>query len=91
MNTKRLTDTALRGIDHLGFQLERLGVTDKINRHNLAAFLMAEQHHLAGEWDRLQTRLERLKAKIEKSDSPVLRPVRDHLKQRTDRSSDVSH
>lgn len=82
MNTKRMTDTALRGIDHLGFQLERLGITDKVNRHNLAAFLMAEQHHLAGEWDRLQTRLERARARIEHSESPLLGPIRKRLQQR---------
>lgn len=61
MNSKDLTETALRGVDQLGYQLERLGVTDKVNRHNIAAFLMVRQQHLAGEWDSLRTRLEKLR------------------------------
>ncbi|WP_339800292.1 hypothetical protein [uncultured Marinobacter sp.] len=90
MKTERLTENALRGVDVLGFQLERLGVTDKVNRHNLAAFLMAQQHHLEGEWESLQTRIERARAKadqkltrVEQSDSALLAPLASRLKRLT--------
>lgn len=65
MNTKKLLNTALNGLDYLGFQLDQFGITGRINRHNVAAFLMAEQHHLEGEWDSLQARFDRRKADFE--------------------------
>lgn len=90
MKTNRLTENALRGVDSLGFQLERLGLTNKVNRHNLAAFFMAEQHHLTGEWESLQTRLERARAKansqltrMEQSNSAILAPLAGRLKRLT--------
>lgn len=82
MNKDDLTQAALKGVDILGYQLDRLGVTDRVNRHNIAAFLMAEQHHLEGEWESLQTRIDRYRKQagdlldsLEKSDVPLLRPV----------------
>jgi hypothetical protein len=65
MDTKKLINTALIGLDHLGYRLDQLGITARVNRHNLAAFLMAEQYHLEGEWDSLQTRFDRRKAGFE--------------------------
>ncbi|MDX1635794.1 MAG: hypothetical protein R3280_14220 [Marinobacter sp.] len=65
MNTKKLLDTALNGLDYVGFQLDQYGITGKVNRHNLAAFLMAEQHHLEGQWDSLQVRIDRRRASLE--------------------------
>ncbi|MDX1801620.1 MAG: hypothetical protein R3303_11865 [Marinobacter sp.] len=65
MDTKTLINTALTGLDHLGYRLDQLGITTRVNRHNLAAFLMAEQHHLEGEWDSLQARLDRRKVDFE--------------------------
>ncbi len=47
---------ALEGVDSLGFRLDQLGITSRVNRHNIAAFLMAEQKHLEGEWDSIQAR-----------------------------------
>ncbi|MFW5825549.1 MAG: hypothetical protein ACOCVV_11375 [Marinobacter sp.] len=86
MNKENLTQAALRGVDLLGYQLDRLGITDKVNRHNIAAFLMAEQHHLEGEWESLQTRLERYRRQagdlldsLEKDGAPVLRPVAERV------------
>lgn len=86
MKKEHLTQTALRGVDMLGHQLEKLGITDKMNRHNLAAFLMAEQHHLEGEWDSLHTRLERYRTRasgllddIETEGAPMLRPVAERI------------
>lgn len=65
MNTKKLLDTALNGLDYVGFQLDQYGITGKVNRHNLAALLMAEQHHLEGQWDSLQVRIDRRRASLE--------------------------
>lgn len=65
MNTKKLIDTALNGLDSLGFQLDQLGITGKVNRHNLAAFVMNEQKHLEGEWDSIQARIDRRRSQVE--------------------------
>jgi hypothetical protein len=65
MNTQKLLNLALGGIDTLGFQLDQLGITGKVNRHNIAAFLMAEQKHLEGEWDSIQARIDRRRSQFE--------------------------
>ncbi|SFR62836.1 hypothetical protein SAMN05216203_1945 [Marinobacter daqiaonensis] len=82
MNRQDIGQVGLKAIDALGYQLDRLGITDKVNRHNLAAFVMAEQHHLEGEWDSLQTRLDRYRSRaedlldgLERDGAPVLRSV----------------
>lgn len=88
MNTKKLLDTALNGLDTLGFQLDQLGITAKVNRHNLAAFVMNEQKHLEGEWDSIQARIDRRKSQIEglvnsveeRADA-ILRPVLERIEQ----------
>ena len=33
MNTKKLLNLALEGIDTLGFRLDDMGITSKLNRH----------------------------------------------------------
>lgn len=65
MDTKKLINTALIGLDHLGYRLDQFGITTRVNRHNVAAFLMAEQYHLEGEWDSLQAKIDRRKAEFE--------------------------
>lgn len=65
MNTQKLLNIALGGIDNLGFQLDQLGITGKVNRHNIAAFLMAEQKHLEGEWDSIQAKFDRRRSQFE--------------------------
>lgn len=65
MNTQKLLDTALNGLDHIGFQLDQYGITGKLNRHNLAAFVMLEQKHLEGEWDSLQAKFDRRRSQVE--------------------------
>ena len=65
MNTKQLLDSALNGLDFIGFQLDQYGITGKINRHNLAAFVMNEQKHWEGEWDSLQAKFDRRRAQVE--------------------------
>lgn len=65
MNTKKLMNLALEGVDNLGFRLDSLGITSRINRHNIAAFLMAEQKHLEGEWDSIQAKVDRRRSQFE--------------------------
>jgi hypothetical protein len=65
MNRKTLIDTALNGLDRVGYELDRLGITSKVNRHNLAAFMMNEQKHFEGEWDSLQAKVGRRRSQIE--------------------------
>ena len=65
MKTQQLLDTALNGLDRVGFQLEQYGITGKINRHNLAAFIMLEQKHLEGEWDSIQAKFDRRRSQVE--------------------------
>lgn len=66
MNTQTLLNMALNGVDALGYRLDQCGITGKVNRHNIAAFLMAEQKHLEGEWDSLQVRVNRRRSQVEK-------------------------
>jgi len=65
MNTQKILKLALEGVDSLGFKLEELGITNKVNRHNIAAFMMAEQKHLEGEWDSLQVKVDHRRAQFE--------------------------
>ncbi|TNE75878.1 MAG: hypothetical protein EP339_08465, partial [Gammaproteobacteria bacterium] len=65
MNTQKLIDMALQGVDTLGYRLDQFGITGKLNRHNIAAFLMAEQKHLEGEWDSIQAKVDRRRSQFE--------------------------
>ncbi|MBK1873267.1 MULTISPECIES: hypothetical protein [Marinobacter] len=82
MNTQKLLNMALEGVDALGFRLDQMGITGKVNRHNIAAFLMSEQKHLEGEWDSIQvrinlrrTQIERITQKIETRTDALFAPV----------------
>lgn len=86
MNTQKLMQLAMNGVDTLGYRLDQLGVTSKINRHNLAAFLFAEQKHWEGEWDSIQARVDRRRSQfehlthtVESRADAVIGPVRDRL------------
>lgn len=59
MNKKELQSLALRGVDALGAKLDDLSVTNRFNRHNIAAFAMAWQWRLQGERDRTDIRFQR--------------------------------
>lgn len=65
MNTQKLINIALQGVDNLGYRLDQFGITGKVNRHNIAAFLMAEQKHLEGEWDSIQAKVDRRRSQLE--------------------------
>lgn len=75
MNTQKLMNTALNSLDAIGYRLDQYGITGKVNRHNLAAFIMLEQKHLEGEWDSIQVRLDRRRAQVESLVRPVLNQV----------------
>lgn len=66
MNTQKLLNMALEGVDTLGYRLDQMGITGKVNRHNIAAFLMAEQRHFEGEWDSIQVRLNLSRSRFER-------------------------
>ncbi|WP_372964195.1 hypothetical protein [Marinobacter sp.] len=86
MNTQKIVGLVLEGVDSLGFKLDEMGITNKLNRHNIAAFLMAEQKHLEGEWDSLQAKVDRRRSQIEhltqhvenRADA-ILSPVLTHV------------
>ncbi len=65
MNTQKFLNMALEGVDAVGYRLDQMGITGKLNRHNIAAFLMAEQKHLEGEWDSLQVRMNLRRSQFE--------------------------
>lgn len=65
MNTKKLLNIALEGVDTLGYRLDQMGITGKVNRHNIAAFIMAEQKNLEGEWDSIQAKVDRRRSQFE--------------------------
>lgn len=66
VNTQNLVNRALEGLDYVGFQLEEMGVTDKVNRHNIMAYLFAEQKNLEGQLESLTARVGAQKVKIER-------------------------
>lgn len=65
MKTQQLLDTALKGLDVAGFKLDQYGITGKVNRHNLTAFISLKQKHLEGEWDSIQARFGRRRSQLE--------------------------
>ncbi len=77
MNTDKLLTMALNGVDALGYRLDQLGITGKVNRHNLAAFLMVEQKHLEGEWDSIQAKVDRRRSQF------------DHISQQVESRADA--
>jgi hypothetical protein len=88
MNRQKLQDLALQSVDTLGYQLDRFGITSKVNRHNVAAYLMHGQRQIEGEWDSLQVRFELQKARFEKLSETVeqranrlLRPLKRNKQQ----------
>ncbi|MGO1691775.1 MAG: hypothetical protein ACTHY7_02005 [Marinobacter sp.] len=86
MNTQKFLNMAFEGVDALGYRLDQMGITAKLNRHNIAAFLMAEQKHLEGEWDSIQVRmnlrrsqLEQITQQIETRTGALIAPVKTQV------------
>lgn len=55
----------LEQVDEIGFQLDAMGVENRVNRHNLIAYAMFGQKRLEGELDSLTAKAESEKARIE--------------------------
>ncbi|WP_250655495.1 hypothetical protein [Alkalimarinus coralli] len=70
-NINNLVETALSGLDNLGFQLDSMGITSQVNRHTLIGYVMAEQKHLEGELDSIKARVVTTQVKVEKAISSV--------------------
>ncbi len=70
-NINNLIETALSGLDNLGFQLDVMGITSQVNRHTLIGYVMAEQKHLEGELDSIKARAVTLQVKVERAVSGV--------------------
>ncbi len=66
-NINNLVETALSGLDNLGYQLDMMGITSQVNRHTLIAYVMAEQKHLEGELDSIKARVGTAQVKVEKT------------------------
>ncbi|WP_369600802.1 hypothetical protein AAIA72_13340 [Hahella sp. SMD15-11] len=71
MNIKKLADQVLSGIDTLGYELDRFGITPNFNRHTAIAFVMAEQKRLEGELDSAQAKIDRIRYTVEKTRQDV--------------------
>lgn len=65
MNAQKWINRALNGLDDLGFQLDSLGITSKVNRHNVIAYVMAGQKHWEGELDSLVARIDQQRFRVE--------------------------
>jgi len=63
MIKERLIETTLNNLDTLGYQLQKYGVTDRVNRHNLIALAITQQDRLEGELVRIELKLESSRAK----------------------------
>jgi hypothetical protein len=75
VNSQSLINRALESIDYVGFQLEALGVTDQVNRHNVIAFLFAEQKNLEGQLDSISAKVDAQKARLESLKSALEKRV----------------
>lgn len=64
MNKDKVLQIALGQLDRIGFELNRRGITDQINRHNLAALAMTQQQRLKGEMTRLELRVGLQRARL---------------------------
>lgn len=79
LNTQKLADTALSGLDQIGYQLESMGVTDQFNRHNVLAFLFAEQKALEGQLDSLNARVGAAKVRVSRIRNGVEQKVQNGI------------
>jgi|GEM_PF-488099 len=64
-NIVRIAESAMTGIDRVGYELDMYGITSKVNRHNLIGLVMSEQKYLEGELDSLTARIDSTKVKLE--------------------------
>ncbi len=82
MNKDTVIELALGQLDKLGYELQKHGITDKVNRHNLVAIAMTQQQRLKGEMTRLELKVGIQKARTQKLRNQVsetLDQVLDHV------------
>ncbi len=68
------TELALKQVDNLGHQLNKYGITNRLNRHNCIAILITQQQKLKGElaraelhWGLLKLQLKQLKQRVRRN------------------------
>lgn len=66
MNTDKVFQIAMGQLDRLGYELQRRGITDQVNRHNLAALAITQQQRMKGEITRLELHVGLQKIKLNK-------------------------
>ena len=66
-NILKIAETAMLGLDRVGYELDMYGVTSKVNRHNLIGQILAGQKQFEGELDSLTARFDYAKVKVEKT------------------------
>jgi hypothetical protein len=54
MKTPALVELILRQLDNLGYQLNKRGITDRVNRHNCIAIVLVQQQKWQGELARIE-------------------------------------
>lgn len=66
MKIQRLLDTALMTFDQVAYRLDDYGIVRNVNRHQVIAYLMAEQRRLEGELDSLKARVGTRRLRVER-------------------------
>ena len=67
LNKEKVIDFALHQLDLIGYELQSRGISDQVNRHNLAALAMTKQQQLKGEMARYELKVAIQKRKLEKA------------------------
>lgn len=65
MPNTSLTNTALKALDEVAFQLDALGISSGLTRHNLAALAFSTQKRIEGEKDSINVKILTTKYKME--------------------------
>lgn len=71
MKTPALIEMALKQLDNLGYQLNKRGITDRVNRHNCIAVLLVQQQKLKGELARAELHWGLIKAQFKRKARPL--------------------
>ncbi|PIE41433.1 MAG: hypothetical protein CSA49_03335 [Gammaproteobacteria bacterium] len=75
MNSKTVINFALNQLDNLGYELQRYGISNQVNRHNLAALAMTKQQQIKGEVACYELRLAIQRNRLEKAKQQALDTV----------------
>ncbi len=74
-----LTERLLHQVDVVGYELSTRNITQKVNRHNLAALMLTSQNRLQGEWARLQLHIGQEKLKAYEKSQAFLLQMKDQI------------